>query len=165
MAVKNFEALDKDIRDLVKIYYGVNVMVRNARANLYKLEDIDVARSHEIFDASDAQAKYLIKTAKGSKLQKFYKDCYTASKHLYYCQGMFMDARDNYENKVLYGDKFDCVTSPLLLKQVEDLNVTLPEEVKNLVVDTMNDTTEDGRVRRNVELSLAITSNVFVKGL
>lgn len=73
---------------------------------------------------------------------------------------MELSARTNYENKVLFGDKVDCITSFLLFKQVEDLNVTLPEEVKNLVVEAVNDNTINGRMLNNRELALIIT-NMF----
>lgn len=73
---------------------------------------------------------------------------------------MELSARTNYENKVLFGDKVDCITSFLLFKQVEDLNVTLPEEVKNLVVEAVNDNTINGRMLNNQELALIIT-NMF----
>ena len=70
---------------------------------------------------------------------------------------MLVSARTNYENKVLFGDKVDCVTAPLLLKQIEDLNVKLPQECKNFVIEAVNDNTINGRMLNNRELARIIT--------
>lgn len=156
MAVKNFESLSEEIQTLVNVYCGTAVMVKGAFAKLRELAAIDNIKFDKIYNKTDAQVRYLIKVIKNADDKDFYTKCYEAKHDLDYCQTMLTSARHNYENKMLLGNKFNCVTSPLLLKQVKDLNVTLLESVKNLVVETANDTNIGSRCKKNQELRLII---------
>lgn len=51
----------------------------------------------------------------------------------YWLHGLLY-ARNNYEDKVLLNEKFNYTLSQSLLKQIDDLNVQIPENVKQLVV-------------------------------
>ena len=157
MTIENFEALNDEMKTLVNVYYGAAVMVKDAFAKLHELETADNVKFNKVYNMTDAQAQHLIKVVKNNDDKDFYSKCYEASKYLNYCETMLVSARTNYENKVLFGDKVDCITSFLLFKQVEDLNVTLPEEVKNLIVEAVNDNTINGRMLNNRELARIIT--------
>lgn len=158
MTIENFEALNDEMKTLVNVYYGAAVMVKDAFAKLHELETADNVKFNKVYNMTDAQAQHLIKVVKNVDDKDFYSKCYEASKHLDYCETMLVSARTNYENKVLFGDKVDCVTAFLLFKQVEDLDVELPQEVKNLVVEAMNDNTINGRILNNRELARIIRS-------
>lgn len=158
MTIKNFEALDEEIQTLINVYYGAAVMVKDAFAKLHELEAVNGVKFNKVFNMTDAQVQHLIKVVKNADDKDFYSKCYEASNHLNYCETMLVSARTNYENKVLFGDKVDCITSFLLFKQVEDLDVELPQEVKNLVVEAVNDNTINGRILKNRELAQIIRS-------
>lgn len=110
--VTKFENLDEKVQVAVKVYYGSAVMLHNACTKFNKL--------------------WL-----GNR-EKFYQNCLEVKKDFDYWLEVVLHARDNYEDKVLFGEKFNYTLSQSLLKQIDDLNVKIPENVKQLVVTTIS---------------------------
>lgn len=110
MATK-FENLDEKVQVAVRAYYGSAVMLHDACTKFNKLWS-------------------------GNK-EKFYQNCFKVKKDFDYWLEMTISARDNYEDKVLFGEKFNHNLPQQLLKQIDNLNVQIPENVKQLVVDTI----------------------------
>lgn len=111
MATK-FENLDEKVQVAAKVYYSSAVMLHNACTKFNKLWS-------------------------GNR-EKFYRKYFEVKKDFDYWLGIVLNARDNYEDKVLFGKKFNCTFTQSLLKQIDDLNVQIPENVKQLVVDTID---------------------------
>lgn len=59
-------------------------------------------------------------------------------------------------------DKFSYVIPPLLLKRVDELNVQIPEDVKQLVVATVNAKEEVEKTAYNIRLA-KIIEDVFAE--
>lgn len=110
MAIK-FENLDKKIQVTVKVYYSSAVMLH------------------------DACTKY--NNLWSDNREKFYQNYFEVKKDFDYWLGVVLNARNNYEDKVLFDEKFNYTLSQSLLKQVDELNVQVPENVKQLVVATI----------------------------
>lgn len=107
-----FENLDEKIQVAAKVYYVSAVMLHNACTKYNKLWS-------------------------GNK-EKFYQNYPEIKKDFDYWLQILLHARDNYEDKVLLNEKFNYTLSQSLLKRVGDLSVQIPENVKQLVVDTIS---------------------------
>lgn len=151
-----FENLDEEIQVLAKVYYSTAVMVDNALTKIYSLENVDREKFNNACRASLPQLLQIVKNDENEETKKFYQDFLDDKERLDYCQGMFMDARKNYEKKVVYCDKFSYVIPPLLLKQVDELNVQIPENVKQLVVASVNAKDKVEKTAYNVKLDKII---------
>lgn len=110
MATK-FENLDEKVQVAAKVYYSSAVMLHNACTKFNKLWSGD--------------------------REEFYRKYFEVKKDFDYWLEIVLNARDNYEDKVLFGEKFNYTFTQSLLKQIDDLNVQIPENVKQLVVVTV----------------------------
>lgn len=163
--ITKFENLDEEIQVLAKVYYSTAVMVGNALTKIYSLEDIDNEKFNKAYRGLYTLPRLLnlAKNAEDEESKKFYQDFLDDKEKLYYCQGMFMDARRNYMKTVVFcDDKFSYVIPPLLLKQVDELNVQIPENVKQLVVATVNAKEEVEKTAYNIRLT-KIIEDVFTR--
>lgn len=109
--VTKFENLDEKVQVAAKVYYSSAVMLHNACTKFNKLWS-------------------------GNR-EKFYQNCLEVKKDFDYWLEVVLHARDNYEDKVLFGEKFNYTFTQSLLKQIDDLNIQIPENVKQLVVVTV----------------------------
>lgn len=157
-----FENLDEEIQVLTKVYYGSAVMLDNAFIKIYSLENVDREKFSKACGMSLLQLCNIVKTTEDTGTKKFYQDFLDAKENLDYCQGMFIDARKNYMKTVVFFDKFSYVIPPLLLKQVDELNVPIPENVKQLVVATIDAQEEFEKTKYNMRLA-KIIEDIFTR--
>lgn len=157
-----FENLDEEIQVLVKVYYSSAVMLNNALIKIYALENVNKEKFNKACDSDLLQLFDMVKTG-DAETKKFYQDFLDDKEKLDYCQGMFMDSKRNYMKTVVFcDDKFSYVIPPLLLKQVDELNVQIPEDVKQLVVATVNAKEEVEKTEYNIRLT-KIIEDVFAE--
>lgn len=143
-----FENLDKKIQDLTKNYYGSAVMLRDALVKFYELENVDAEEFSKACGMSEEQLSCVSMTR-----QKLYSSFYIARKSIIHCKSMLIDARANYMDKILRGDESNSIVLPFLFELVNDLNVQIPENVKQLVVDAVDAKEESEKIKYNIKLA------------
>lgn len=136
--VTKFENLDEKVQVATKVYYNTAVMLHNVRTKLYELESVNKEKFDKARYMSNLQLSHIIKIAKNVEVEKFYRTYLEARKNSDYYLEMLLSARDNYTDKALFDGKFNRILPPLLLEQVDELDTQIPENVKQLVVATVN---------------------------
>lgn len=136
--ITKFENLDEKIQVAAKVYYSTAIMLHNARTKLYELESVNKEKFDKARRMSNLQLSHIIKIAKNAEVEKFYRTYLEARKDSDYYLEMLFSARDNYTDKALFDGEFNRILPPLLLEQVDELGAQIPENVKQLVVATVN---------------------------